>query len=108
MKMARTSHSLVPPTSPPSQGCRLNRYRPNFLIRDILKAASTDTAQTTSTENQLSGFLFFHLLPILLYCFLYEGVRIDQTRDIGCKTEKERDNLCIDVYNYVLQKTVSQ
>ena len=45
-------------TSPSSQGRRRNRYRPSCLIRGFLKAASTDTAQTTSTENQLSGFLF--------------------------------------------------
>ena len=72
IKMARISYSLVPhipniahvweyptqPTPPPLQGRRRNRYRPSCLIRDFLKAASTDTAQTTSTEKQLSGFLF--------------------------------------------------
>ena len=45
-------------TSPSSPGRRRNRYRPSCLIRGFLKAASTDTAQITSTENQLSGFLF--------------------------------------------------
>ena len=65
--MARIFYSLVPHIPNiahvwvyplPSQGRRRNRYRPSYLIRDFLKAASTDTAQTTSTENQLSVFLF--------------------------------------------------
>ena len=78
--MARISYSLVPHIPNiahiweypfPSQGRRSNRYRPSCLIRDFLKAASADTAQTTSTENQLSGFLFsfiFHPFFFIVSC----------------------------------------
>ena len=52
----RISNSLVPHTPTLSQGRRRNRYRPSCLIRDFLKAASTDTAQITLLKT---SFVFF-------------------------------------------------
>ena len=72
IKMARISYRLfgaahMPHTPTPSQGRRRNRYRPSCLIREFLKAVSTDAAQITSTEIQLSVFLSFATHSSLLF-----------------------------------------
>ena len=71
------------------------------LIRDILKAASTDTAQITSTENQLCFSFICHPFFFIVSC-------MKECESTKLETEKQRDNLCIDVYDYILQKTASQ
>ena len=93
----------MPRTPTPSQGRRRNGYRPSSLIRNFFKAASTDTAQITSTENQLSVFLSFATHSSLLFLVW---------RSANRPNWRQKNNgtisLCIDVYNYVPQKTASQ
>ena len=81
IKMARISNSLVPHTPTPSQGRRRNRYRPSCLIRDFLKAASTDTAQITSTENQLCFSFICHPFFFIVSC-------MKECESIKLETEK--------------------
>ena len=87
-----------PPPPPHSQGRRRNRYRPSCLIRDFLKAASTDTAQTTSTENQLSVFLFSFICHKFFFIVSYTKECESTKLETLAVNQKNNGPICVSMF----------
>ena len=84
-------------STPSSQRRRRNRYHPSCLIRDFFKGASTDTAQTTSTENQLFGFFSFICHP---FFFIVSCMKECKSTKLETLVVKQKNNgpICVSMF----------
>ena len=85
-------------STPFSQGRRRNRYHPSCLIRDFFKGASTDTAQTTSTKNQHSGFFFsFICYPFFFIVSCMKECKSTKLETLVVK-QKNNGTICVSMF----------
>ena len=68
-------------------------------IRDFVIAASTYTAQTTSTENQLSGFLFSSICQP--FFFIVSCMKECESTKLETLVVKQKNNgtVCVSTYS---------